>query len=276
VCYEGFFYIGSDDRLYALDSTTGDGAYPFEEGCARMTAEITYRSDSRYSFRVNEIEFEVRGYPQGHLYVFTGYQRDGEQQDFTFVPYEQDEFAWAASQLYRMGGWKAKEVRVLIGNEKRLVWREKLRKLDTATVVGPLWGIAANVKMERFVWSRARAQLEPRLENRHFAPGSKVYPFPPTWGDGYQQIYVLGQRRGSPHFTKIVISSAWLTDWRVELITFPPLIRALWPDWNGTDESKSEAQALVDGLLKREIDESESIRNAMAADARDDTSAGEP
>jgi len=35
---------------------------------------------------------------------------------------------------------------------------------------------------------------------KHFSPGTKVYCLPCEWGDGYEQIVVIGRRRGSHRF----------------------------------------------------------------------------
>ena len=39
---------------------------------------------------------------------------------------------------------------------------------------------------------------EVKLGTKHFSPGTKVYCAPGHWGDGGENIVVIGKHRGSP------------------------------------------------------------------------------
>ncbi|HEV8190124.1 MAG TPA: hypothetical protein VGP82_01345, partial [Ktedonobacterales bacterium] len=148
--------------------------------------------------------------------VALGYSQNGVDRRFTHVPHEDETFAWAACQLVHD---KGKTLFVLVNGVRQQVQRNKLGSMDTARMVGPVWCPVANVVAER-AW-----RLGSRKGHRshtHFAPDTKVYCNPARWGDGYEQIMVIGRHRDSHHYAKMVINWKWLTNWRVKLVYSPP------------------------------------------------------
>ncbi|MFJ3791357.1 hypothetical protein [Kitasatospora sp. NPDC090091] len=70
--------------------------------------------------------------------------------------------------------------------------------------------------------------LEIRQGLRHFASGAKVWIAPPAWGDGGESVIVAGRHRGnSRRYTRIVIKSRFLVNFRVRAVYSPALVRAL-------------------------------------------------
>jgi hypothetical protein len=63
----------------------------------------------------------------------------------------------------------------------------------------------------------------------HFPPGAKVWVLPPQWGDGGEQVIVVGHHRGTHGrgLARIVILRRHLTRFRVQGIYSPALISAL-------------------------------------------------
>jgi hypothetical protein len=51
---------------------------------------------------------------------------------------------------------------------------------------------------------------ETRRGTKHFSAGTKVFCLPAQWGDGYDQIVVIGRHRGSKRFVTMIISSDWV------------------------------------------------------------------
>lgn len=174
--------------------------------------------------------------------IFLGYQRDGEDWLFTHIPYEEDAFAWAVRQMLDE---PTTELFVLIDGDRHAVDVQQLREIDTATMVGPVWCVVANMIRERPYGPGGK---EIRRGSKHFAPGAKLYCFPALWGDGYEQIQVVGRHRATHRYVKMIVSSAWLTNWRVQLVYSPHVIRELWPAWDGTERSREEAQRLADDM----------------------------
>jgi len=67
---------------------------------------------------------------------------------------------------------------------------------------------------------------------KHFKPGAKVYCMPPQWGDGYENIKVVGRHRCSNEYVTMVIQSYWVTNWRAKVIYSPAVIHRL--NWAGS------------------------------------------
>ena len=86
------------------------------------------------------------------------------------------------------------------------------------------WCLIGNIVDER---SYGEGGLERRRGTKHFAPGAKVYCLPVQWGDGYDQIIVIGRHRGSKHFKTMIISSAWVTSWRAKVVYNPEVLRRI-------------------------------------------------
>ena len=177
--------------------------------------------------------------------IILGYQRDGVDMLFTHIPYEDDTFVWAAGQF---GDEPTAQLFVLVDGERQAVEIGRLRKIETATMVGPVWCPVANMIRERPYGPGGR---EMRRGSKHFAPGAKLYCYPALWGDGYEQIQVLGRHRASHRYVKMIVSEKWLVNWRAELVYSPHLIRELWPAWDGTAESHERAQRIADMMNLR-------------------------
>lgn len=160
---------------------------------------------------------------------FLDYETNDGDHEFDHVPYEDDRFAWAAGLF--LGGTATQlrvesdtTVFVLIHGEQALVQREQLRQIDTATMAGPIWCPVANMKAER---PYGPGGVEIKRGSKHFAPGAKLYCSGSSWGPSYyDQIQVVGHHRRSHRFVTMIVSSSWLTNWRVELAYSPYVIRA--------------------------------------------------
>jgi hypothetical protein len=87
---------------------------------------------------------------------------------------------------------------------------------------------------------------EIRLGTKHFRPGTKVYCLSPQWGDGYEDIMVVGRHRSNRHYVEMAIPSWRLTNWRTELVYSPSIMRKLDRYWDGTAASKLAAQELAE------------------------------
>jgi len=104
-----------------------------------------------------------------------------------------------------------------------------------------VWCVVANV-VETRLHGEGR---EIRSGTKHFSPGTKVYCFPPLWGDGYEKVKVIGRHRGSKKFATIVMASKWLTNWRVKMVYSPYIVSKLKEYWDNQEESKAKAEELV-------------------------------
>jgi hypothetical protein len=111
-----------------------------------------------------------------------------------------------------------------------------------------VWCLVGNIVDERV--DGATQQI--RKGTKHFSPGTKVYCFPPQWGDGYEKIYVIGRPRKSSRFIKVIIHSDWITNWRVQKVYSQHIKREMIYNngWGETDESKKKAETLLTSIAK--------------------------
>jgi len=90
---------------------------------------------------------------------------------------------------------------------------------------------------------------------KHFSPKTKVYCLPIQWGDGYDQIIVIGRHRGSKKFKTMIISSDWVENWRAQVVYNPEVIRRIEKSteesWRKNWESKEEVNIYVETILAR-------------------------
>ena len=92
----------------------------------------------------------------------------------------------------------------------------------------PVWCLVANIVENRPYGPQGETT---RRGTKHFAAGAKIYCFPVEWGDGYEQIRVIGRQRGSHRFVTMIIKSKWLTNWRAQLVYSPAVIKRLNGAW---------------------------------------------
>jgi len=73
-----------------------------------------------------------------------------------------------------------------------------------------------------------------------------VFCLPVQWGDGYEKIVVVGRHRGSKKFSKMIIRSDWVTNWRAKVVYSPEVIRLLTQDefrnWASEEEVKQHIE----------------------------------
>ncbi|MCC7206446.1 MAG: ankyrin repeat domain-containing protein [Anaerolineae bacterium] len=103
-----------------------------------------------------------------------------------------------------------------------------------------VWCVVANVAAEQ----RVGVHAEPSLGTKHFSPNTKVYCFPPQWGDGYEKIKVLGRHRGSHRLVTMVIHEKRLVNWRVQRVFHPFVVQHM-----GGWRSKETAELMVASIL---------------------------
>lgn len=115
------------------------------------------------------------------------------------------------------------------------------------------WCLVANV---REFTRHGQGKAEIQRGTKHFSGGTKVYCYPPRWGDGYYRIKVIGRHRGSKKWVTMVISYWHLTNWRAKVVYDPHIVDMLkWPDsgwmW-GNDDAEERVKAFAEGMLERE------------------------
>lgn len=115
------------------------------------------------------------------------------------------------------------------------------------------WCLIGNIVKENLY---GKSGHENKAGTKHFSPGTKVYCLPAQWGDGYDQILVIGRHRGSKRFVTMVISWKWITNWRTKVVYHPEVLRRLShierEDGRRTWASQEEVEQYVVAQATRE------------------------
>jgi hypothetical protein len=92
------------------------------------------------------------------------------------------------------------------------------------TEVRPVWCVIANVVDER-PYGPGGAELRRGL--KLFRPGAKVHVVDGFGGMGYETLTVVGQVRRSSRFSTVHVQTEHLTNWRVQLVYSPAVLRQI-------------------------------------------------
>ena len=124
---------------------------------------------------------------------------------------------------------------------------QRLMITNVARQAEPVWCVVANVSDR--IPSGEHGEI--RRGTKHFSAGTRIYCFPPLWGDGYENIRVIGRHRGSIQFVEMVLPSKCLVDCRAKLVYGPYVLDRVSGHWDGTEKSKRLAHELADVINRR-------------------------
>ena len=87
---------------------------------------------------------------------------------------------------------------------------------------------------------------------KQFPPGAKVFMAPPNWGDGYENVIVIGCPRHSKRYIEVVMRSNYIENFRIKKVYAPFVLRMMdkskycW--WNNTEHDQQQIQELIESL----------------------------
>lgn len=96
---------------------------------------------------------------------------------------------------------------------------------------------------------------ELRGGTKQFRPGAKVFMAPENWGDGYENIVVIGCPRHSKQYVELVTRSAYIENYRIQKVFSPFILEMMehsnyrW--WDASEESYQRINDLMDILNRR-------------------------
>ena len=85
------------------------------------------------------------------------------------------------------------------------------------------WSIVGNI-VENHKFGE---QHEIRNGTKHFRPGAKVYIAPIQWGDGGEDVVVIGLPRHSKKLIEVVMRSDYITNFRVKRVYSPAVLQKM-------------------------------------------------
>lgn len=84
---------------------------------------------------------------------------------------------------------------------------------------------------------------------RRFVPGTKIYCYPPLWGDGYENIQVIGRNRHCAWMARVIVQSKRLRNWRAKVVYHPYIVANLAGQW--TREQAEHYAAMMNERIRQ-------------------------
>jgi hypothetical protein len=111
------------------------------------------------------------------------------------------------------------------------------------------WCLVGNIAENT---SHGEGGSDKQIGTKHFSPRTKVYCLPPQWGDGYEDIKVIGRHRGSKQFVTLTMPARHVTNWRAKVVYDPEVLRRLAEHGNYHWESRQAVEETTVMLQTRE------------------------
>ena len=131
---------------------------------------------------------------------------------------------------------------------------EKMEEENSQNEQEWVWALVGNIVQER----EYGEQHEIRRGTKHFSPGAKVYCAPGHWGDGYENIVVIGRHRGGPKYIEIVMPRKHIENFRCKKVFRPAALKLMkaseWGFWSNSDNDRDVIMQMAEGLNSGEWD----------------------
>jgi len=116
---------------------------------------------------------------------------------------------------------------------------------------GFIWCLVGNIVVKQHTGEDGKI----RYGTKHFSPKTKVYCFPIQWGDGYESIRVIGRHRKSKRSICIVMPSKLITNWRLQKVYNPHIIKTMRSKhgWTDRDDHRDTILQMLKWLPERTI-----------------------
>ncbi len=90
---------------------------------------------------------------------------------------------------------------------------------------------------------------EIRYGSKQFAPGAKVFIAPANWGDGYENVIVIGCPRRCRHYIEIIMRSDLIENVRSKKVYAPFLLKMMdesqYTWWGSSEEDRECIESLA-------------------------------
>lgn len=91
---------------------------------------------------------------------------------------------------------------------------------------------------------------EIRYGTKQFPPGAKVYIAPPNWGDGWENVIVIGVPRKSKKYIEIVMPCKYIENFRIQKVFKPAILRIMFRSkywwWDDSDNDRDTILGFID------------------------------
>ncbi len=93
---------------------------------------------------------------------------------------------------------------------------------------------------------------------KHFTQGTKVYLAPIQWGDGYENVVVIGLPRHGRKYIEVITRSIYVENYRMQKVYKPAVLKLMcnskyrW--WNDTENDRKEIIKYLEGRAPEEAE----------------------
>ena len=107
-----------------------------------------------------------------------------------------------------------------------------------------IWCLIGNV-VEEHIFGE---QKEIRKGTKQFPPGAKLYIFPSQWDTFHGSTIVIGKPRKQNRLIKIVTRMEYITNWRIQKVYDPFVIKEMILNfgWDDSEKSLKEINELIE------------------------------
>jgi hypothetical protein len=112
-----------------------------------------------------------------------------------------------------------------------------------------IWCLVGNIIEKRFYGEHK----EVKIGTKKFRPNTKIYCFPPLWGDGYVDIKVIGRTKNRKSYQTVITSAKYITNWRLKKVYVPFIVNKMKENngWTDSEESKEDILSMLNWLSQR-------------------------
>ena len=137
-----------------------------------------------------------------------------------------------------------------------------------------VWALVGNVKEER----EYGENHEIKKGTKQFSGGTKVYLSCSHWGDGYEQVNVIGKPRHSWDYIQIIMPRKFIENFRMQKIYKPAVLAKMKSDkgwggfWDNTQKSRLDIMGYLHFLAPDEFEKEKEkvlIDGIMYSDVKD-------
>ncbi len=106
---------------------------------------------------------------------------------------------------------------------------------------------------------------EIKYGTKHFSRGTKVFLAPAQWGDGYENIVVIGLPRYGKKYIEVITRSEYIENYRMKRVFKPAVLKRMCSSqyrwWGDTEEDRRE---IIEYLETRSPKEAEIQKEILA------------
>jgi hypothetical protein len=129
--------------------------------------------------------------------------------------------------------------------EKRIQWIVDCFQESKANIdeIEWIWCMVGNIVDEH----KFGENKEIRHGTKQFPAGAKIYCFPPLWGDGFENVKVVGKPRKKGKMITIVMRSELITNWRIQQVYDSYVITEMLTGfgWDNSERSKTGIEKML-------------------------------